>query len=77
MTFWHWRPDLWIEMKGAMGGIWITVLWPHIKHFRLDRRILALLIAYIGAPMLSVFALCFFLYERIWPQRLRARTDDK
>lgn len=72
----HLNPHLWIETRSALGGIWVTVGWPHLKHFRLDRRILALLILYIGAPMLSAFAIVFFIYDWIWPARPRPLTGN-
>lgn len=45
---------------------WNPSLWPE----------LALLIVYLGAPMLSALAACIFAYDWIWPARLRPLPED-
>lgn len=73
---WHWNPSLWPELKGALGGLWVAIVYKHLKGFPWHRKTLALLIVYLGAPMLSALAACIFAYDWIWPARLRPLPED-
>ena len=66
---WHWRPDLWPEIRGALGGVCMVIVWPHLRHYVWYRKALAVLIVYLGAPMLSVFAIVFFAYDHFFKDR--------
>ncbi len=65
----HWNPTLWPEIRGALGGVWTVIAWPHLHHYIGYRKALAVLIVYLGAPMLSVFALVYFAYEYFFKDR--------
>ena len=62
---WHWRPDLWPEIRGTLGGVWMVIAWPHLRHHVWYRKALGMLVVHLGAPTLSVFALLFFVSEYV------------
>lgn len=43
----------------------MVIVWPHLRHYAGYRKALAMLCVYLGAPMLSVFAILFFISEYV------------
>lgn len=66
---WNWNPYLWTEMSGALGGVWMAIAWPYFRHNVWYEKLLIMLIVYLGAPMLTVFALIFFVYKYLSKER--------
>ena len=66
---WHWNPSLWPEIRGALGGGCVVIAWPHFRKHRWHQRALAMMSAYIGAPMLIGIAVAFYAYEYFSKER--------